>query len=126
MVQVQSLQMIGRPLMTPDELKTLQKGHFILAKTGCHPMKTELRLFFKWGIQFEEEYKMEQHGARPVYYADRLTLEQEIIKRQIEDEEEEFDGQEEPAEPVGGGMAHAPMFKRHLVGQENRQPLRTD
>lgn len=122
----QSLQMIGRPLMTPDELKTLQKGHFILAKTGCHPMKTELRLFFKWGIQFEEEYKMEQHGARPVYYADRLTLEQEIIKRQIEDEEADFDGPEEPAEPVGGGMAHAPMFKRQLIGQENRQPLRTD
>lgn len=122
----QSLQMIGRPLMTPDELKTLQKGHFILAKTGCYPMKTELRLFFKWGIQFEEEYKIEQHGARPVYYADRLILEQEIIKRQIEDEEADFDGPEEPAEPVGGGMAHAPMFKRHLIGQENRQPLRTD
>ena len=29
----QSLQMIGRPLMTPDELKALPKGHFILAKT---------------------------------------------------------------------------------------------
>lgn len=25
---------------------------------------------------------MEQHVARPVYYADRLTLEQEIIRRQ--------------------------------------------
>ena len=46
----QSLQMIQRPLMTPDELKSLPKGHFILAKTGCHPMRTELRLFFKWGL----------------------------------------------------------------------------
>lgn len=35
-----SLQMIQRPLMTPDELKSLPKGHFILAKTGCHPMRT--------------------------------------------------------------------------------------
>ncbi len=33
----QSLQMMGRPLMSPDELKTLPKGHFILAKTGCCP-----------------------------------------------------------------------------------------
>ena len=45
--------MIGRPLMTPDELKSLPKGHFILAKTGCHPMRVELRLFFKWGIELD-------------------------------------------------------------------------
>ena len=25
-------------------------------------MKTELRLFFKWGIEFGEEYVAEQHG----------------------------------------------------------------
>ena len=35
----QSLQMIQRPLMTPDELKTLSKGNFILAKTGCYTMR---------------------------------------------------------------------------------------
>ena len=49
-----SLQMIERPLMTVDELKSMPKGHFIVMKTGCHPMKTRLKLFFKWGIQFEE------------------------------------------------------------------------
>lgn len=38
----QSLQMIQRPLMTPDELKTLPKGQFILAKTGYNPMRTKL------------------------------------------------------------------------------------
>lgn len=31
----QSLQMIERPLMTPDELKSLPKGNFIVMKTGC-------------------------------------------------------------------------------------------
>lgn len=31
----QSLQMISRPLMTPDELKTLSKGHFIILKNGA-------------------------------------------------------------------------------------------
>ena len=83
---------IGRPLMTPDELKSLPKGHFILAKTGCHPMRVELRLFFKWGIEFEEEYEVEQHVARPVSYADRLEVEQEIIRRQFdEDGEADFD-----------------------------------
>lgn len=46
----QSLQMIERPLMTPDELKSLPKGHFIVMKTGTHPMRVKLKLFFKWGI----------------------------------------------------------------------------
>ncbi|KJR47095.1 hypothetical protein UF75_2483 [Desulfosporosinus sp. I2] len=36
----QSLQMIQRSLMTPDELKTLPKGNFIVTKTGAYPMKT--------------------------------------------------------------------------------------
>lgn len=50
----QSLQMIQRPLMTPDELKSLPKGNFIVSKTGIHPMRTKLKLFLKWGITFEE------------------------------------------------------------------------
>ena len=77
----QSLQMIQRPLMTPDELKTLPKGHFILAKTGCNPMQTQLPLFLKWGIIFEEEYAVQERAARKVVYADRLRLEQEITMR---------------------------------------------
>lgn len=32
----QSIQMIERPLMTPDELKSIPKGHFIVMKTGTH------------------------------------------------------------------------------------------
>ncbi len=34
--------------MTDDELKFMPKGHFIVMKTGCRPMKTRLQLFFKW------------------------------------------------------------------------------
>ena len=44
----QSLQMIERPLMTPDELKSLPKGTFVVMKTGFYPMKVKLKLFFKW------------------------------------------------------------------------------
>ena len=47
----QSLQMIERPLMTPDELKSLPKGTFVVMKTGFYPMKVKLKLFFKWGIK---------------------------------------------------------------------------
>ena len=38
----QSLQMIERPLMTPDELKSVPKGEFVVMKTGAHPMRTRL------------------------------------------------------------------------------------
>lgn len=87
----QSLQMMGRPLMSPDELKTLPKGNFILAKTGCCPMRTQLPLFLRWGIHFEEPYEMPEKAARPVFYADRFELEEEIMLRNgfWEDEEEE-------------------------------------
>jgi len=35
----QSLQMMGRPLMTPDELKAIPKGSFVVMKTGTNPMR---------------------------------------------------------------------------------------
>ena len=35
----QSLQMIERPLMTPDELKSMPKGQFIVMKTGAYPIR---------------------------------------------------------------------------------------
>ena len=50
-----SLQMIERPLMTPDELKALPKGTFIVTKTGFHPTRVRLKLFFEWGIRFEDD-----------------------------------------------------------------------
>ena len=67
----QSLQMIQRPLMTPDELKSLPKGHFIVMKTGTHPMRTRLRLFLEWGITFGKPYHVPEKAARKVYYADK-------------------------------------------------------
>ena len=65
----QSLQMMERPLMTPDELKSMPKGQFIVMKTGAHPMKVKLKLFFQWGISFGEPYTVPDKGNRPVAYA---------------------------------------------------------
>ena len=58
----QTIQMMERPLMTPDELKSIPKGHFIVMKTGTHPMRTRLRLFLEWGITFEEPYLLPEKG----------------------------------------------------------------
>jgi len=70
----QSLQMIGRPLMTVDELKSMPKGQFIVMKTGTHPMISKLKLFFKWGISFEDEYRLPDKTARTVSYKERDEL----------------------------------------------------
>ena len=77
----QSLQMIERPLMTPDELKSIPKGQFIVMKTGTHPMRTRLRLFLEWGITFGEPYVLPEKAARPVSYASKQELEQAILRK---------------------------------------------
>ena len=76
----QSLQMIERPLMTPDELKSIPKGHFIVMKTGTHPMQTRLRLFLEWGITFGQPYQVPQRAARKVYYAGKEELTSAIYR----------------------------------------------
>ena len=101
----QSLQMIERPLMTPDELKSMPKGHFVVTKTGAYPMRTRLKLFLEWGIVFGKPYEIMEKSARKVEYADRLTLEEEIIRRQAVCEEMP----EKPAatEAASGGNTHS-------------------
>lgn len=79
----QSLQMMERPLMTPDELKSMSKGSFIVAKTGMHPMQVRLRLFLDWGIRFEKPYEVPERAQRPVAYASKQALEFAIKNRQL-------------------------------------------
>ena len=121
----QSLQMIQRPLMTADELKTLPKGHFVLAKTGCYPMKTRLKLFLEWGIEFENPYEIAEQAARKVAYADRFELEQEIIQRGCAYEDYFDEVPEPPIDAVVGGVIHSPVPEYHgVVG--HKLPIRTD
>ena len=76
----QSLQMIERALLTPDELKSIPKGSFIVMKTGTHPMRTRLRLFLDWGITFEEPYTVPERADRTVVYANRIDLERSLMR----------------------------------------------
>ena len=71
----QSLQMMERALMTPDELKSIPKGEFVVMKTGTHPMRTKLRLFLDWGITFDPDgYRMPERAARKIAYIDQGEL----------------------------------------------------
>lgn len=77
----ESLQMIERPLLTPDELKSMPKGQFVVMKTGFYPMRVKLKLFFKWGIEFDEEhpYNVTDQGNRVVTYADKTEIMDGIV-----------------------------------------------
>lgn len=77
----QTLQMISKPLMSPEEIRTMPKGTFVVMKTGTHPIKTHLKLFLDWGITFEEPYEIQEKAKRKVKYADKDYIEQEIIRR---------------------------------------------
>ena len=71
----QSLQMIERALMTPDELKSMPKGQFIVMKTGHNPMEVKLKLFFKWGIDFETPFSLGSREVKEVKYLNKKQLE---------------------------------------------------
>ena len=98
-----SLQMIGRPLMTVDELKAMPKGQFVVMKTGTHPMISPLKLYFKWGIWFEEPYLLPDRGARAVSYMEREALFRAVERKYPQKREEvpemDFPDFDEPPEP---------------------------
>ena len=90
----QSLQMISRPLMTPDELKSIPKGEFVVMKTGTHPMRTRLRLFRDWGITFGEPYRVPERADRRVDCAGKKQLTRAILyQRQSGEASAHVDGQ---------------------------------
>ena len=69
--------------MTADELKSMPKGQFVVMKTGFYPMKVKLKLFFKWGISFDEKhpYEIPDQGNRKVEYAEKQDILDGIVKK---------------------------------------------
>ena len=115
-----SLQMIERALMTPDELKSLPKGTFIVTKTGFYPMKVKLKLFFEWGIKFDEEpYKVEVKDSSQIKYADKDSLITAIRKRYPPAEEkrvaERMENKKEDEEDSDSGMASSGEITEHSI-----------
>ena len=104
----ESLQMMERPLLTPDELKSLPKGSFVVMKTGVHPMQVKLKLFFEWGIQFDEDnpYTVPEHGNRKVEYAEKKDIMDGVVAKYHPDWLEESI----PADDsdFSGGQDHVP------------------
>ncbi|NCB42237.1 MAG: type IV secretory system conjugative DNA transfer family protein [Clostridia bacterium] len=122
----QSLQMMERPLMSPDELKSLRKGNFILMKTGVHPTRVVLPLFLKWGITLESQYMIKDQAYRRVYYADKQELVDKI--------DLSFDGiadmhRDDKASSQGDGILQHPAISGAVSSRDvalKNRTVRTD
>ena len=79
----ESLQMISRPLMTAEELKSMPQGTFVVMRTGSHPMKVRLARYPEWGIRLDDTkpYQVTGQGVREVRYANRVEIEMGILER---------------------------------------------
>lgn len=118
-----SLQMMSRPLMTVDELKTLPRFHFIITKTGCHPMKTKLDLFFKWGIKLDSEYVVPKKEVKEVHYAGKEGLMNEIDRREnVKPKEKQMTASEKS---VSGGTLHTPIQSGNEAEEQRLIPPET-
>ena len=111
-----SLQMMSRPLMTVDELKTLPRFHFIITKTGCHPMRTKLDLFFNWGIELKTEYEVPKKAVREVFYAGKDGLMREIENREGRTEMPETETTS--AKSAAGGQNMTPVDVEEIIEEE--------
>lgn len=122
--------MIERPLLTPDELKSLPKDDFIVMKTGVHPMRVHLKLFFKWGIEFDDEhpYAVPDQGNREVKYADKKEIQDGILEKYPPEWKEETPA---PSDADGGGQVqqaspkNAPQRTQPKDKNRGGNPIRT-
>ena len=121
----QSLQMMERPLMTPDELKSIPKGNFVVMKTGTHPMRTKLRLFLDWGIRFGAPYTVEEKAHRKVVYADKQTLEENIVRKHTAQLVVDDETGEVLVHPDGTGTLHTPVAESAENAMRRRTVLKT-
>lgn len=121
----ESLQMTERPLMSADELKAMPKGQFVVMKTGAHPMKVRLKLFFDWGISFGEPYTVKENANRKVEYAEKKELVEKIVEKYCPDLKDETEEKSKTRGGIGGQSLIE--SRRHFASDSrtNRPFLRT-
>lgn len=121
----ESLQMTERPLMSADELKAMPKGQFVVMKTGAHPMKVRLKLFFDWGISFVEPYTVKENANRKVEYAEKKELIEKIVEKYCPDLKDETEEKSKTRGGIGGQTQVE--SRRHFASdlRTNRPFLRT-
>lgn len=78
----ENLQMTGRPLMSPDELRQLPKGSYVRLQAGHRPSIFHTRYYTEWGIHFPEgsEFRLPDSKPRKVSYASREAVMMAILE----------------------------------------------
>ena len=116
-----SIQMMERALMTPDELKSLPKGTFIVMKTGFYPIKVKLKLFFNWGIKFEEQpYKVEVKNTSQIKYANKDKLVASIKEKYPQPERKSLEKKNEEDSDGSGVTSNNEIPKSSIYVGESR------
>lgn len=64
-----SVNMISRSLLTPDELRCLPFGSWVVTRRSEHPFIAHLPRFDRWGIRLDLPYISEQRGRSAAQYA---------------------------------------------------------
>ena len=120
-----AIAMTERPLMSADELKAMPKGQFVVMKTGAHPMKVRLKLFFDWGISFGEPYAVKENANRKVEYAEKKELIEKIVEKYCPDLKDETEEKSKSRGGIGGQTQVE--SRRHFANdlRTNRPFLRT-
>ena len=98
----QSLSMIQRELMSADELKSMKKGSFVVMKTGTHPFIAKLRLYFEWGVTFDEPvYIIEEKSRQKTRYIQKEALRTKILLENSKIGSAEFEEERKQNEKKG-------------------------
>ena len=84
-------------------------------------MKVRLKLYFDWGIQFDEQYAVPENGNRKVSYAEKNELLQAIVLKYHPDWLKE-DGTPPEDAPAGGQSPDVPSQKQRKRSSKKRGP----
>lgn len=72
--------MVSVNLMTADAIRTMNRGDFVVMRTGDHPIKCHFDLFLDWGIPpYKTSAERKAMKAQKVQYASREDIENAII-----------------------------------------------
>jgi len=65
-----TVQMMAKPLMSPDEIINMEIGNFIVMKSGCRPMRTKLKYYKDYLPAFYDYPRTRQTESRLI---DKMT-----------------------------------------------------
>ena len=85
-------------------------------------MRTRLKLFLEWGITFGKPYEIAEQSARKVEYANRHSLEEEIIRRNAACEADPEE-RSEPDSSASVGIQHTPALE-HKAPEQQKPSIR--